>query len=177
MHGTEQETIIDYITGREIPNEGAEANRQQVERLLVDNKGYAPQDIAVDESIHFEINGEPYHSCVDLVVKVHGRRYMVIKCAPGSLASREREVLAAARLLDSHQIPLSVVSDGQTAIVWDTVSGKQMGSGLEAIPSYSEARAEFDPHQLLPLAELRRERQQLIFRSYDSMNVHKHSKT
>lgn len=171
--GAEHEVIIDFVTGRKVPNMGAEANRQQVEQLLVDSKGYAKKDIEVDAPIQLEIDGEHYHSCLDLVVKVRGWRYMVIKCAPGSLASREREVIAAARLLDRYQIPLAVASDGQTAIVWDTIGGDRIGMGLEAIPDRETAQKSLDPLRLLPLAELRRIRQQLIFRSYDSMNVHK----
>ena len=98
---------------------------------------------------------------------------MVIKCAAGSLASREREVIAAARLLDAYQIPLAIASDGHTAIVWDVISGDKAGNGLNAIPSKQEAEDSFDPLRLLPLADARRMRQQLIFRSYDSMNVHR----
>ncbi len=166
------ESLVDFITGRQVPNIGAEANRQQVERLLVEDKGYRKGEIEVDVPIFLEMGAQTYRSCLDLVVRVTGWRYMVIKCAAGSLASREREVIAAARLLDLYQIPLAVVSDGQTAIVWDTISGKSRGQGLAAIPDRQQAQDTFDPLRLLPLAESRRARQQLIFRSYDSMNVH-----
>jgi hypothetical protein len=165
--------LTDFITGRQVPNAGAEANRQQVEKLLVEEKGFSKKEIEVDVPIELSFDGEAYRSHLDLVVKVHGRRYMVIKCAAGSLASREREVLAAARLLDDYQIPLAIASDGQTALVWDTISGKKAGSGLEAIPTKAQAQGAFDPLRLLPLAEMRRIRQQLIFRSYDSMNIHR----
>ncbi|MFZ1986358.1 MAG: type I restriction enzyme HsdR N-terminal domain-containing protein [Desulfatitalea sp.] len=165
--------LIDFITGRLVANTGAEANRQRIEQLLVEAKGYTKADIEVDAPITFSIDGETYRSCVDLVVRVRGRRYMAIKCAPGSLASRDREVLAAARLLDEYQIPLAVASDGLTALVWDTISGKRIGQELAAIPTRAEAQAAFDPQRLLPIAEARRTRQQLIFRSYDSMNVNR----
>ncbi|MDA8137129.1 MAG: type I restriction enzyme HsdR N-terminal domain-containing protein [Desulfobacteraceae bacterium] len=171
--GHDEEILTDFITSRQVPNAGAEANRQQVEKLLVEEKGFLKKEIEVDVPIQFHVEGQKYHSRLDLVVRVHGRRYMVIKCAAGSLASREREVLAAARLLDEYQIPLAIASDGQTALVWDTISGKKIGSGLEAIPNKVQAQSAFDPLRLLPLAEMRRSRQQLIFRSYDSMNVHR----
>jgi hypothetical protein len=168
-----EETLIDHITGREIPDSGAEANRQEVERLLLESKGYAREDIEVDAPIVLNMGKEEYRSFVDLVVHIDGWRYMVIKCAPGSLASREREVIAAARLLCDYQIPQAAASDGRTAIVWDTVSGRKIGDGPGAIPSKQQVRESFDPKRLLPLAEIRRARQQLIFRSYDIMNVNK----
>ena len=117
--------ITDFVTGREVPNVGAEENRQAVEKLLVEEKGYLQEDIKVDVDIAITVAGEPYRSQVDLVVSADGGQthFMVIKCAAGSLGSREREIVAAARLLDEYQIPFAVVSDGQTAIVLDTVSG------------------------------------------------------
>lgn len=172
-NAADPETIVDYITGNAVPNIGAEANRQAVERLLVETKGYARQEIVVDAPIELQMADGPYRSRLDLVVRLQGCGYMVIKCAPGSLASREREVIAAARLLAPYQLPLAVASDGATAIVWDAVSGKRLGQGLAAVPSRQQALAAFDPLRLTPLAESRRSRQQLIFRSYDSMNVHR----
>lgn len=164
---------IDFITGRTVANTGAEANRQRIERLLVEEKGYSRTDIEVDAPISVAMGDEIYRSFVDLVVRAGGRRCMAIKCAPGSLASREREIVAAARLLDAYQIPLAVASDGHTAIVWDTISGKQIGEDLSAIPTRSQAETLFGNLAPQPLEEARRTRQQLIFRSYDSMNVNR----
>ena len=168
-----EETIYDYITGMQKANCGAEANRQAIERLLVDKLGYGRTAIEVDVPISIEVQGQRYTSKVDLAVSVHNHRYMVIKCAAGSLASREREVIAAARLLDEYQIPLAVASDGKTSFVWDTVSGEEIGSGLGAIPSFAQACERFDPNRLVELEESRRIRQMLIYRSYDVMNIHR----
>jgi Type I restriction enzyme R protein N terminus (HSDR_N) len=173
MQNSSEETLTDYITGRLVPNIGAEANRQMVEKVLVDIKGYTREDIEVGVPIHLDMGREHYDSQLDLVVKSHDRRFMVIKCAAGSLASREREVIAAARLLDGYQLPVAVVSDGRTALVWDTVSGRLIGQELAAIPSPEQAQVWLNPENLLPLEKGRRLRQQLIFRSYDSMDVHR----
>jgi len=163
--------ITDFVTGEKIPDVGAEANRQTVERVLVAEKGYTKKDIEVDAPLEVTIGDEFYRSSVDLVVSVDGKRYMAIKCAPGSLGSREREIVSAAKLLDEYQIPVSVVSDGKTAMVLDTVSGEKIGEGLDAIPSKKALQETAKSLKLQPLAEKRLEREKLIFRSYDSMNV------
>ena len=163
--------ITDFVTGEKIPDVGAEANRQTVERVLVAKKGYTKKDIEVDAPLEVTIGDEFYRSSVDLVVSMDGKRYMAIKCAPGSLGSREREIVSAARLLDEYQIPVSVVSDGKTAMVLDTVSGKKIGEGIDAIPSKKTLQETAKSLKLQPLAEKRMEREKLIFRSYDSMNV------
>ena len=94
-----------------------------------------------------------------------------VKCAAASLESREREIIAAARLLDDHQIPFAVVSDGKTAIVMDTVSGKRIGEKLDEIPSKHEAQKILAERVLEPLPVNRIEREKLIYRSYDMMNI------
>jgi len=165
--------ITDFVTGREVPNVGAEENRQAVEEFLVAQKGYLKEDIKVDVDIAVTVAGEPYRSQVDLVVSADGgkTRFMIIKCAAGSLGSREREIVAAARLLDEYQIPCAVVSDGKTAIVLDTVAGKKIGEGLDAIPSKAEALTRLQTYTPMGFPEERREREKLIFRTYDIENV------
>jgi len=162
---------IDYITGKEIPDVGSEANRQSVERFLVEQKGYAKEDIQVDAPLEFNLDEKIYRSSIDLVVSVDGRRLMAIKCAAGSLGSREREIVSASRLLDKYQIPFSIASDGKTAIVLDTESGKKIGEGLNAILSKEEMKKILAAIRIESLSEIRLEKEKLIFRSYDSMNV------
>ncbi len=165
--------ITDFITGKDVPNIGAEENRQAIERYLVEQKGYLKEDIQIDADLELTIAGELYRSQLDLVISADGgkTRFMAIRCGAGSLGSREREIVAAARLLDNYQIPLSVVSDGKTAIVLDTVSGKKTGEGMEAIPSKREAIYELESLVLQPFPKDRLEREKLIFRTYDSENV------
>jgi hypothetical protein len=165
--------IIDFVTGKEIPNVGAEENRQRVERFLVNAKGYSKEDIAVDVEIEITIGTETYRSQIDLVVSADAGStpLMAIKCAAASLGSREREILAAARLLAEYQIPFAIVSDGKDAIVLDTVSGRKLGRGLDAILSKEKVLAKLNTLKFLPYPEEKQEREKLIFRSYDSMNV------
>ncbi len=171
LHEKAKLTLTDFITGEVVPDIGAEANRQQVERLLVEKKGYLKKDVAVDVDITLDITGQQYRSQVDLVVSIGNTRLIAVKCAAGSLGSREREILAAARLLDIYQVPFSVVSDGRTAVVLDTISGKKIGEGLEFIPSKESGRRYLEEKRLEPLAAGRLEGEKLIFRTYDVMNI------
>jgi hypothetical protein len=167
-----ESTINDYVTGRPVPDVGAEANRQALERVLVEEKGYAPEEISVDAPISVDIDGDIYQSRVDLVVCLGPRPLMAVKCAAGNLDSRQREIVAAARLLaPDRTLPLAVASDGKTAMVWDAVTGKEIGTGLEAIPARDELAARFSGQAPAPLDTERLAREKIVFRSYDSMNV------
>jgi hypothetical protein len=163
--------LVDFVTGADVPNIGAEENRQQVERFLVEEKGYPKADVEVDAPLQFTIGHEEIRSNVDLVVRVEGKRFMVLRCAPGSLASRHRETLAAARLLDAYQIPISVVTDGKDAELLDTVTGGIIDHGMAAIPSREEAFEQMAHLKLKPFPQERLEREKIIFRSYDEMNI------
>jgi len=163
--------IKDYVTGKEVPNVGAEENRQAVEKYLVDTKGFAKADLEIDAPLEFDIQGETYRSKIDIVVSIAYRRLVAIKCAAGSIGSREKEILSAAKLLEDYQIPISIVSDGRNALVLETVSGKLLGEGLEAIPSRDAVVGRFKAGDFQPVPAKRLEQVKLVFRSYDSMNV------
>jgi hypothetical protein len=166
-------TLTDFVTGRLVPNIGAEENRQLLERYLVERKGYAREGIEVDVPIEMVIAGERYRSAVDLVAGAGGRRLVAFRCAAGSIGSYEREILAAARLLNDYQIPWAVASDGRDAFVLDTASGRRVGAGLEAIPARAELEANLPALEFKTLPPDRRQREQLIYRTYDCERVNR----
>jgi hypothetical protein len=163
--------LVDFVTGNKVPNVGAEEIRQQVERSLVETKGYSKDDIEVDAPLELTIGEEEIRSNVDLVVSVSGKRFMVLKCVPGSLGSRHRETLAAARLLEAYQVPFSVVTDGKNAELLDTVTGEMIDDGMEAIPCRDDAMKWLERLKIEPFPQEKLEREKIIFRSYDEMNV------
>jgi hypothetical protein len=166
------DTLVDYVTGRMVPDIGAESHRQKIERFLVTDKGYDKSDIAVDADIAVVFPEETYRSQLDLVVSVDGRPVMVIKCVAGSLESRQREVLSAARIYRPGPIPYAVAADGETAVIYDTRTGKKIGEGLNAILDLSAARSMAANIMPINIPETRIKKERIIFRSYDSMNIH-----
>jgi hypothetical protein len=166
-------TLKDYLTGAIIPDVGAESHRQAVLRFLVEKKGYSRDALWVDAPIHTLIAGRPYTAKIDLIVKAGTplRPVMAFKCCAGSLGSREREILAAARIFGQTPIRLAVVSDGRDAILLDTVTGKPHAHGLAALPSPQEATRLLGEQPPRPYPEDRMEREKLIFRTYDQDNV------
>jgi hypothetical protein len=123
----------DFVTGREITDTDDERYRQKLARFLVEVKGYEKADISPKRRIEMEIEGKRVLSMVDFLVSAGGRPFMVMKYGPGSLVTRERPALAAARILEDHQVPFTVVTNGEDAEVLDTASGKVLATGIEAI--------------------------------------------
>lgn len=165
--------LTDYLTGNIIPDVGAESHRQAVLRFLMEEKGYTRDTLWVDAPIHTRIGDSLYHAKIDLIVKAGEPLvpFMAFKCCAGSMGSREREIVAAARIFDMTMIPLSVVSDGRDATLIDTATGKPLSYGLAALPSPPEAAHQLARRPPGPYPEDRLEREKLIFRTYDQDNV------
>lgn len=133
-------TLTDYVTGREIVDTDDERYRQKLCRLLVEEKGYRKSELEVGSKIETLFNHNFVVSKIDIVVKIAGRRIMVVRYGPGSLVTRERPALAAARVLDpEYIIPVTVVTNGEDSEVLDTATGTITGQGLTAIPARQQA--------------------------------------
>jgi hypothetical protein len=65
---------------------------------------------------------------------------MVIKYGPGSLVTRHRPGLAISRLIEPYQIPVVIVTNGETADILDGDNGVLRASGFNQIPSRAELR-------------------------------------
>ena len=163
--------ITDYITGKAVRNVGPEASRQIFEKFLVEDKGYAKKDIRVDEKLVVQFKGEDYVSAIDLIVYCRQKAVMAITCVAGSIGSYEREILAGARLVYDYQIPFAISTDARDAVIMDTISGKTTGQGLDAILSKKDALKMFESFKFEPLDENRKEREMIIYRSFNLEKV------
>lgn len=160
--------ICDFITGQVFIDTDDERIRQRIERFLIEEKGYSKNDVEVDREFDVVIGEEINRSSIDLVVSIEEKRFMIIKCARGSLVSREREVLSCARIFDVYQIPFAVVTNGEDAEVINTISGKVIGCGLEAILSKTQALETLRGIEFKRLPEERIEKEKRIYLAFDS---------
>jgi hypothetical protein len=133
-------TCTDFITGETIVDTDDERCRQDLARLLVEEKGYAKGDLEPRLCIETLYNGQFVASTIDITVREAGKRFMILRFAPGSIVTRERSAIAAARVLEpAYQIPLAVVTNCRDAEVLDTYTGKVIRQGLDSIPGKKEA--------------------------------------
>ena len=129
-------TLSDYLTGEELIDTDDERIRQQISRLMVEELGYQRDELIPRLSIETLFTRNFVTSTIDLTVEVDGRQVMIVRYGPGSLVSRERSALAAARVLnEEYRIPLAVVTNGRDALLLDTVTAKVIGQGMHAIPA------------------------------------------
>ncbi len=162
-------TCTDYLTGEVIVDTDDERCRQELAKFLVEKKGYAKEDLEPRLCIETLYNKQFVASTIDITVRIAGKRLMILRFAPGSLVTRERSAIAAARVLEpAYQIPLAVVTNCKDAEVVDTYTGKVLNQGLEAIPSRKEAEELVKKLRFEPFSdETKKDRERRILNAYD----------
>jgi hypothetical protein len=133
-------TLKDYLTGEELPDTDDERFRQDLERMMVEEKGFSRQELEPRRVIETTFNKIFVRSIIDLTVSVGGKQLFVLRYGPGSLVTREKPALAAARVLEpDYCIPLAVVTNGRDAELLETATGKVLATGMESIPDRKQA--------------------------------------
>jgi hypothetical protein len=133
-------SCTDYLTGETVVDTDDERIRQQLARFLVEEKGYDRKDILPRLKIETLFAGQYVKSTIDLTVTVGGRKLFIVRYGPGSLVTRERPAIAAARVLDdTYRIPFAIVTNGRDAEILATETAKVIDTGLHAIWKKSAA--------------------------------------
>jgi len=158
---------VDFITGETLVDTLDERVRQKIARFLVEEKGYLKGEIEVRRQITLTIDGNKGTSNVDFVISVAGNAFMIVIFGPGSLVSRERSTVAAARLVEDYEVPFAVITNGEAAEVLETRSGKVIAEGLENIPSKAEALRKLETITFEKLSEKQLEREKRILYTFD----------
>jgi hypothetical protein len=149
-------TLTDVINGEELPDTDDERIRQDLARLLLE-RGFSRQDIEPRLTIETLVNQQFVRSVIDLCLRSNRGRALIIRYGPGSLTTRQRPTVAAARILDpAHQIPLAVVTNGREAELIETAKGQVLAHGLEAaIPNPAGLTALLAEHPFRPPPDAR----------------------
>ena len=147
----------------------AAAARKTIEFLLLEKKGYTPEEVEKQVVFSVTLGSETVHSSVDFLVTLDGTKAMAIKCSAGSLSSRERQAVAAARLLGVSPVLIAVVADPVNAEVLETATGKVIGEGFGAIPVKDELRRMLSRMKIQPLTAERIEKEKRILLAFDAI--------
>ncbi len=129
--------LTDLITGAKLTDTHDERYRQKIADMLLNIKGYGRHSIQPRYALQVKAGANCALIKIDFVVSVGDKIGMIVKYGPGSLVTRYRPALAAARLVAPYQVPRVVVTNGETADILEGRSGKPLSSGLASIPDKS----------------------------------------
>jgi hypothetical protein len=146
--------------------------RKKVLAYILWNKEYLLEEIEEEVPFVLDTGQEVFHLKVSLVVRLKGRRVLMIKCGPGSILARERAALAQARLLDEgYPIPLTAVSNGQEAVLLDTVTGETLAMGPDVFPDRNQLLAWMEKFEFRPLPEKRLEMEKRVLAAFEGLGL------
>lgn len=161
--------VVDFITGHTIDDTEAERYRQKLAKFLVEEKGFLKEDIQVQRELPLIVDDQSWVAKIDFAVILEGKVVMILRLAPGSIVSRERPALAAARLLEAYGIPFAVVTNGNDAHILDAATGEVIGQSLDDIPSRAMLLSRFPQIQFGRVAEERLEKERRILFMFEAI--------
>lgn len=143
--------------------------QRRVIEFLMAQKGYANDDIETNMDFRVDLPEASFNAKTDIVLKIDGRRFCIIKCVMSSLESWERHSIAFGRVVESYQIPYAIVTDSESARILDVVGGKLIADGLDAIPSKDYARKIIQQTVFSPYPQERAEKEKRILYAFDAI--------
>jgi hypothetical protein len=159
--------LADLVTGATLPDTHDERYRQKIARLLLEQKGYLKRDIHPRIDLLVQADARRALIKVDFLVKLGEHPGLLIKYGPGSLVTRRRPALAAARLVATHQVPVVVVTNGEEAEILDGATGKVVAEGLAAIPDRTALADLLATHRFEPVPAVRAQMESRIAYCYE----------
>lgn len=160
--------LVDYVTGEPLVDTDDERYRQKLARLLIEERGFTKNELEMRRRIETLFNHQFVASKIDIVVSLGEQRVMVVRYGPGSLVTRERAAIAAARVLEEDQmIPLAVVTNGEDGELLNARTGKVLATGLEAIPTREAVLKMMPDLDFTPVVPQRREPELRILNAFD----------
>ncbi len=138
--------LTDYISGDTLDDTLDERHRQQIGRMLVEQKGYSKEQITSRQEIEAKADSKCARLLITYTVELDGCIAMVIQYGPGSLVTRHRPALAMGRLVANHQVPVVVVTNSEQADILQGENGNVLASGMDKIPDVDQLRDLMQQH-------------------------------
>ena len=159
--------LEDFLTGETIEDNHDERLRQKVARFLVEQKGYDKTDILPRIELTAVAGDKKALLRIDFCVRLFDKAVLLVKYGPGSIVTRTRCAMAAARILEPYQIPFVVVTNGIDAEIVDGATGKNLGSDLSSIPDKREMLERFDGLEFAPVPAKKAEMESRVLYAYE----------
>ncbi len=157
----------DFLTGQMIDDTHDERYCQMIARRLVEEKGFAKDDIEAKHRLVVTAGEKCGRLTAAFLVRMNARIVILIHYGPGSLVTRQRPALAMGRLVAPYQVPVVVVTNGRQADVLEGGSGKLLGRGLDAIPSRAELEQKWAALGFHPVDQKRQQMEARIAFAYE----------
>lgn len=136
---------------------------------LLKDRGFAKEHILIDPEFEISLSDCKIKVSIDFLIKLNDTPTMIIRCAPTSIESWERYILAFARVVSDYQIPYAVVTDSERARVLDVLSNRLIGERIEDIPSKDDLLRFLRGFRKIPFPPDKLEREKRIVYAFEGV--------
>lgn len=144
--------------------------QQKIVDFLMCNKQYSSEEIETNVVFRVNLADTAFDVKADIILKIDGKRFMLLKCVMNSIESWERHSMAFGRVVESYQIPYALVTDGENARMLDVIKGMVIAEGLDSVPSAEKAREIICQSVFIPYQQERAEKEKRILYAFNSIN-------
>ncbi len=129
--------------------------------------GYDEGAMRLDESFVLATAEGELCIPIEILVCLDQEAALLVKCVRGHLSTRERAAVALARLMGGERpIPYAIVANETDAAVFDTITGKAVGTGYRAFPGPREAAEGLRRASEVRITSGRKRREERILHTY-----------
>lgn len=161
--------------------------RFRIMDYLLKDRGFAKEHILIDPEFEISLSDCKIKVSIDFLVRLDDTDYagggsrgnsiefpravdtMIIRCAPTSIESWERYILAFARVVSDYQIPYAVVTDSERARVLDVLGNRLIGERIEDIPSKDDLLRFLRSFRKIPFSPEKLEREKRIVYAFEGV--------
>ena len=143
--------------------------KQKVFDILTQKKGFIPQEIEIDPVFRLTFSNCEAAVSIDFIVNVASTSFMVIRSIPTAIESWERYTISFARVIKDYQIPYAVVTDGENARIFYTLSGSLVRESIDGIFQKQEAVELMNNFKKIPCPAKRLEKEKRIIYAFEGI--------
>ncbi|MCX8030925.1 MAG: hypothetical protein N3A59_05010 [Thermodesulfovibrionales bacterium] len=136
----EREALIKKIIAHELYLDSLQITsiQRRVISFLIHSKNYSIDDFEINKLFKIDLGNITFEALADILIKERDRSVVVVKCVTNSLDSWERYAMAFCRVADREQIPIAIVTDGESLRIIDSVSGSVVDGIINLFPEKGE---------------------------------------
>lgn len=137
--------------------------------LLTRDKGFHPGEILADPRFSLTLSTGDAIVSIDFLVSIEGNNFMIIHCVSSGIEPWERYILACARAIADYQIPYAVVTDGNTAKLFDIYNNSSSLLSVDDLFTRHEAVALLKNFHRVPCPEKSIEKERRIIYAFEGI--------
>jgi hypothetical protein len=143
--------------------------RRSIWEFLTQQKGFQPGQVEIDPQFKLVLSDCEASVGIDFIINISSFSFMAIRCVQSAIESWERYVIAFTRAVKDYQIPYAVVTDGETARIYNMLTDSLVSDTIHGLPTRQEAEEQMKDFKKIPCSQKRLEKEKRIIYAFEGI--------